>query len=310
MSGTFHKKSVWNVVCLFCGLFLIGLFLFIKFADSEAGNDIYTGIVLGAIISIFSLICLTFNRKAFVRIEDHRICAKYHWFGKLDYSIDEVDFALAQINTLSILLKNGKRHVIMGLTNPGDLCSAIRREVSSAEKEAPGALQKQLEDLKVKRKKELRYVLGGIGLMFAFIFMAVLLTGGRDPEVFRKLDWVIMAFMGLAELLSLAATFYAADRAGKLQLPMEQLYFRLRGAAIATQRIPSGTVLQVYTDPHYSGRLIVFGFPNDPSVYYCVQEFSGSFTLKNTYTSEIYPSLEDLPAEVTESLMDITAQAP
>ena len=70
--------------------------------------------------------------------------------------------------------------------------------------------------------------------MFAIILIAVLLTGGRDLDEFRKLDWIIPGIMGFIEIVTVVGLFYAAQQCGKLLLPIEQLRYRLRGAIIAT----------------------------------------------------------------------------
>lgn len=308
MKGTFIKKPFWSIWCLICGLFLIALFVFLKFADSESSNNVYAGIIFGAVISICSLISLTFNLKAFIRIEGNHIFAKYHWFGKLDCSIGDVAFALAQANTLTILLKNSKRHVIMGIENPWPLSSAIRSRIFFIEKAPTDALWQQLEALTAKRKQELFWVLGGVALMFVNLFIAVVLTGGKEMHAFCKLDWILFAIMSGIELLTLIGTFYAAQRCGKDLLPIEQLKYRLKGALIATQPLPSNNFKCVYTDENYTGRIVVCGFPNDPGVYYHVQEFTDHFTLETVHTSEIYESQEALPTEALESLIDISAQ--
>ena len=132
--------------------------------------------------------------------------------------------------------------------------------------------------------------------MFVNIFIAVALTGGRDMYDFSKLDWILFASMGVLELATVVLTFYFAKQCGKYLLPIEYLKFRLKSAYIASQPLPSGNAKRIYTDENHVGRIIVYGFPNDESVYCCVQEFIGNFELKITRISEIYAS-EDLLAE-------------
>lgn len=293
----FKKRSFWNYFCQFGGLFLIGLFIFISYKDQTATiGGILTGVIIGTIIFTLSTVFMFFNFKAYLSIEDGRIMGKYHWFGKIDCDISDVAFALPQINTLSILLKNGKRHVIMGIENPWPLATEIRRQTFALESEDPGPLHKKLEFEQTARKKKLFWVLGGIAMMFVNIFIAVALTGGRDMYDFSKLDWILFASMGVLELATVVLTFYFAKQCGKYLLPIEYLKFRLKSAYIASQPLPSGNAKRIYTDENHVGRIIVYGFPNDESVYCCVQEFIGNFELKTTRISEIYAS-EDLLAE-------------
>lgn len=143
--------------------------------------------------------------------------------------------------------------------------------------------------------------------MFANIFIAVALTGGKEMYEFGTLDWILFAAMGVVELVTVVATFYSAGKCGKHLLPIEHLKFRLKGAYIASQSLPSGNVKRIYTDENHTGRIVVYGFPNDESVYYCVQEFAGNFLLKTVHTSKIYEN-EDVLTEETDLHMfiDIT----
>jgi hypothetical protein len=221
------------------------------------------------------------NRGAYIHIEENTIKAKYHWFGKLDCAIDDVEFVLPQINTLTILLKNGKRHVIMGVENSWELGAAIRRLCFEIEKETTNSLRQKLSQAQATRKKELWWVIGGIIVMFVNIFIADFLTGGMDTNEFSQLDWILFATMGVIELLTLVGLFYVAERCGKHLLPIEQLKYRLRGAIIATHPLPANNVTAVYTDENHTGRIVVCGFPNDDSVYYCVQKIYSNFIYFN-----------------------------
>lgn len=90
-------------------------------------------------------------------------------------------------------------------------------------------------------------------------------------------------------------------------LPIEQLKYRLCGAIIATYPLPTNNTTAVYTDENHTGRIVVCGFPNDESVYYCVQEIVGNFELETVHTSEIYDSIDELPVDAFSALIDITA---
>ena len=268
MDGIFIRKktNIWLVLLLLCGIFFVILYVFLNMVDSEATSDLLAFLIMGIIFGLIAIPSMLLNRGAYIHIEGNTIKAKYHWFGKLDCSIDDIEFVSPQINTLTILLKSGKRHVIMGVENSWALGSAIRRQVFEIEKEAPDSLRQKLSLAQATRKKELWWVLGGIVLMFANIFIAVLLTGGRDLNEFSRLDWILFAAMGVIELLTLVGLFYVAQRCGKHLLPIEQLKYRLRGAVIATHPLPTNNITAVYTDENHTGRIVVCGFPNDDSV--------------------------------------------
>lgn len=143
--------------------------------------------------------------------------------------------------------------------------------------------------------------------MFANIIIAVLLTGGRDLHEFGKSDWTLFAMMGFAELATVIGLFFTAQRCGKHLHLIEQLKYRLRGAIIATHPLPTNNTVAIYTDENHTGRIVVCGFPNDESVYYCVQEIVGDFEIQTVHTSEIYSSTADLPIDGFSALINISS---
>lgn len=306
VKAIFKKKYFWNVLCLLCGLIIIGLFIFLGHKDREVTmGGMLSGITVGTVICALSIVCLLFNCKAYLYIEDGHIIGKYHWFGKIDCNFCDVEFALPQINTLTIQLKNGKRHVIMGMENAFVLCSVIRRNMNFDAAEQPDILIRKLNNQKSAKKKGLIFVCSGVALMFINIFVTVFLTGGRELYEFSKTDWLIMAFMGVVEIATIVATFYFAQKAGKNNLPIEQTKYTIQRTMIETGPLLPGNVIKVYADDDYSGRITLFGYPNEASVYYSVQTLHADYVLENVYTSEIYEDMEHIPYQL-ESLIDIT----
>ena len=53
-------------------------------------------------------------------------------------------------------------------------------------------------------------------------------------------------------------------------------------------------------------RIVICGYPNDESVYYCVQEFVGNYLLKTVDTFEIYENEDNLPDEALSTFIDIS----
>lgn len=310
MDGVFFlkKTNLWlALLLLLCGLFFVGLYVFLNIVDSEATSELRIFLIMGILCGVVAIPSVLLNHGAYIHVEENTITARYHLLGRLDCRIDDVEFVLPQINTLTILLKSGKRHAIIGVENSWALSSAIRRQNFEIEAEAPDAIRNKLAEVQATRKKELRWVLGGSALTFANIFVAILLTGGRDLPEFNKLDWTIFTVMGSVELATVIGLFYAAQRCGKHLLPIEQLKYRLRGAVIATYPLPTNNASAVYTDENYTGRIVVCGFPNDESVYYCVQEFVGDFELETIHTSEFFDSSDELPEDEFSALFDITS---
>lgn len=306
MEGVFiqrNKTNLW-IIILLCGAVFIARYFYLRVAEPAADKSLIylvIGILLCAVVTPFML----FNRGSYIRIDESTVKARYHFFGKLDCNIKDIEFVLPQVNTLSILLKNGKRHVIVGVINSWELSNHLRLQCFEIERELPDTIRQKLSLAQTARWREIRLALIGIVLMFAAITASVLLTGGRDTYDFTKTDHVVSAVMYCVGSISLIGTFLVAERAGKLLLPIEQLNYRLRGAVIVSSPLPTNNAIAAYTDWDHSGRVVLCGFPNDESVYYCLQKFTENFELETTYTSKIYSSRDKLPSE--EQLIDITA---
>ncbi len=309
MDGIFIRKktNIWPVLLLLCGISLVALYVFFDTADPETTGEQIVFLIVGILCVLAAILSAGMNHGAYIHIAENSIQAKYHWFGRLDCGIDAVEFVLPQINTLTVLLKNGKRRTIMGVENSWALASAIRRQKFEIEAEAPDPIRQQLAQAQDARKKELWRVFGIGALLFANIFIAVLLTGGREMYQFSQPDWILFSVMGLLELLTFIGLFCVAQRCGKYLLPIEQLKYRLRGAVIAAHPLPTNNTKAVYTDENYSGRIVVCGFPNDESVYYCVQEIVGDFQLETVHTSEVLAGTDKLPDGGFSKLIDITS---
>lgn len=302
-----RKMSIWLILLLLCGIFFIALYIFLNIVDPEATGELLTFLIIGILLSLVSVFSMLLNPGVSVCIEENTIKAREYGLGRLDCRFEDVAFVLPQINSLTVLLKSGRRYVIMGLENSWELGSAIRRQIFEMETETPDSIRQQLTRAQAAWKRSLWWVLGGCGMLFVNIFLAVLLTGGREMYDFGERDWILFGIMCAAELFTFLGLFCAAGRCAKQQLPIEQLNYRLRGAILGAHPLPAGQVQAVYTDEHYSGRIVVCGFPNDSSVYYCVQEFTGGLELETVYTSEIYESADQLPQGGFSVLMDITS---
>lgn len=307
MEGIFLRKK-FNI-CLFllflCGLFFIGLYIFLNIVDTEANSGLPTFLILGILICLFVILSWLLNFGAFIRIDNDSIKAKYHYFGKIDCKLTYVDFASARVNTLIIKLKNGKCHTIMGIKNSWELSSLIRRNVSFESTEQPERLIQKLNNLKLSKKKSLIYVCSGLALMFINIFATVFLTGEREMHEFSKFDWIIFTIMGVIEIVTVIATFYFAKKTGKNNIPIEQTKYAIQRTIIETKPLLSGFLIAVYADENYSARITVFGYPHQNAVYYTVEKFASDFTLLRVYSSEIYEDIEDVPHNL-DALIDIT----
>ena len=307
MEGMFFRKkfNIWLFLLFACGLFFIGLYIFLNIVDPKATSELLTFLIMGILIILVVIPSWLLNFGAFIHIDEDSIKAKYHWFGKIDCKLSDVTFAVARVNTLIIQLKDGKTHTIMGIENSLPLASIIRRNMSFEVTEQPETLNEKLNNLKANKKNGLIYVCSGVALMFVIIFITVFLTGEREMHEFSNIDWTIFAIMVATEIATAVATFYFAGKTGKNNIPIEKLQYEIQRRIIETQPLLPGFVIAVYTDENYTGRITLFGYPHDSAVYYSVQEFDSDYTLFRAYTSDVYDSQEELPAEF-ETLIDIT----
>ena len=294
------RNNVDGIVCFIGGLLLCGIFCFIEMSGVR-----FWGITVGVITCIGSITFHLFNHDAYLHIDDGHIKGKYHWFGKIDCATTDVAFGIPQINTLTILLKNGKRHVIMGIENSQLLAAEIRRQIFTVETDHPESLHRKIAVAQAAKKKKLIWVIVSFIMMFANIFLAVALTDGRDMHEFSNLDWFLFVAVGTIEIVTVVAMFIFADQCGKYQLPIVHLKHRLKGAYIASHPLPAGNIKRIYTDENNKGRIIVCGFPNDESVYCIIQQFVTPSQLETVHTTEIYEN-EDVFAEDLIGYIDIT----
>lgn len=307
MEGMFLRKkfNVWLFLLFLCGLAFIGMYIFLNIVDPTATSKLLTFLIVGIMICLVVIPSWLLNSGAFIHIDEDSIKAKYHWFGKIDCKLSDVVFAVARVNTLIIQLKDGKTHTIMGIENSWPLASIIRRNMSFEVTEQPETLNEKLNNLKANKKNGLIYVCSGVALMFVIIFITVFLTGEREIHEFSNIDWTIFAIMLATEIATAVATFYFAEKTGKNNIPIEKLQYEIQRRIIETQPLLPGFVIAVYTDENYTGRITLFGYPNVSAVYYSVQAFTSDYTLFRAYTSDVYDSQEELPANF-ETLIDIT----
>ena len=307
MEGMFLRKkfNVWLFLLFLCGLAFIGMYIFLNIVVPKATSELLTFLIVGVMICLVVIPSWLLNLGAYIHIDETSIKAKYHWFGKIDCKLSDVVFAVARVNTLIIQLKDGKTHTIMDIENSWPLASIIRRNMPFEVTEQPEILMEKLNNLKATKKNGLIYVCSGVALMLVIIFVTVFLTGEREMHEFSNIDWTIFTIMVAAEIATTVATFHFAKKTGQNNIPIEKLQYEIQRRIIETQPLLPGFVIAVYTDENYTGRITLFGYPNDSAVYYSVQEFASDYTLFRAYTSDVYGSQEELPADF-ETLIDIT----
>ncbi len=307
MEGIFIRKKFISPLGMMslCGIFLIGLYIFLSNVDSQAANGSLFFLLLGIIYCLAAIPPLTLNYGAYLHVSEESIKAKYHWFGKIDCKLSDVEFVFPQTNTLTIYLKNGKYYTVMGISNAWQIASFIRQHIFFEAKESAETLIEKRNKLKSSRKKDLIYTCICSVFMFVNIFITVFLTGERELHEFNKTDWIIMAFFIVIEIATLVAAFYFANKTGKKNIPLEKLNYEIQRTVIETETLPSGNMRKVFTDENYTYRITVFGYPNDNSVYYTVEELSPDYSLIEVAESEIFENFEQI-SDYFKSLIDIT----
>ena len=307
MEGFFLRKkfSFWLFILFICGLFFIGLYFFVGITDPTVNGEQITFLIMGILITLTVIWSWLFNFGAYVRVDDESIKAKYRWFGKIDCRLSDVDFAVARANTLIIRLKNGKTHTIVGIGNSWQVCSAILLRINLDTTEPIEVLTERLNRLKADKKKNTIFDWITVALFFVNIFATAFLTGERELNEFTNTDWIIMAVMGAIEIATVIAAFRFVRRAGKNNISMDKLQYEIRRRKIETIPLPPGNPIRVYADSNFLGRVIIYGYPNDNSVYYVLQEFAPNYDIANVYESEIYESIERL-SEDLKNFIDIT----
>ena len=302
VKAIFLKKYFASIFCLCCGLFLFVMFIL---CIINGVTDVIPGIIFASFCTIGGLISLFFNHKAELVIEDGHIKGKYHLFGKISCNVSDVEFALAQINVLTIQLKNGKVYRIFGVSNSWVLCSAIRRDIDYHLNESPETLIKKLNICKSDRKKDIVYVCIGIALMFVYIFATAILTEWKDLSEFNKNERLGFYIFCIAEAITFFVTMLIANKAGKKILSIEKTQYDVRKRIIETSALLLGNVIKIYSDEEYRIRVTLFGYPNSDSVYYTVESIGYDYLLNKVNESQILEDTKHLPEEF-ESLIDIS----
>lgn len=307
MEGIFLPKrfSPWNFLLLFSGLVFIGMFIYDSSVHPEASNGRFLFPIVGIFLCLTVLASWLLNRGAFLRIDGDSLKAKYHWFGRIDCKLSDVDFAFAQYGTLTVRLKDGKVHTVMGLQNAWELCLMLRRNLTLDAKADPKALRQKLDGFRTGYRKKLTVLVSCIAFMFLIIFVTVFLTDGREMTDFTQTDWIIFCGMCGFELAAVVVMFLFADKLGRSNVPKEKLEYCLRRSVVEATPLLPGNAVKVFTDENFTCRITVFGFPKDGAVYLTDEEMTSNYTLVKRSDSELFPSMDELP-DGLEGLVEIT----
>ena len=300
------KKTYSGILLILSGACLSGLFLFIRFVDSEATNSIYWGVGAGAVFVLLGIGAWIVEQGVNIMVIGNRVQARNQCLSKLDCDISEVETVVDGYMGIDILLKNGRNFSIMGVINAEIISEYIRSRITMDVGQSASILIGEIKQFQSKRKSSLFATVGALLMLFVNIFLLVAMTDARDLDQFTPSDWQKMLVMGILELITLSAAFWFAGRSGKYLHLIQRLKYRINRTLVETEPLPAGNAELVLTDEHYGGRIVVCGFPNDSSIYFTVQEVNGNYCLETIHTSAILEGYSDLPSEL-DDLMDITA---
>ena len=302
----FSQKSNLHLFTLLFGAGIIIPSIAARISGAEAENGLSLFIYVGLAFLILSLILSQFNRKAYLKICDGRIEGRFHYFGRINTPVSDIRFSYAQLNRLTLLLENGKRLAIMGISNSSFICNAIMQSIGHFTDEPPEKCKDRLMYLRAARKKHLIKCGTATAIMFINIFIAAILTGGRDFDEFGKLDILVMFVMGLAEAVTIFFASYHAQKSGKLILNIQNADYDLRRAVIKASPLLPGDPIAVYADAEFTSRITLFGYPDCTSVYFSEESFTPDRTLKKKYMSEIYEDTDPELSLLFDELIDIS----
>ena len=299
------KKTYSGILLILSGACLSGLFLFIRFVDSEATNSIYWGVGAGAVFVLLGIGAWIVEHSVNIMVIGNRVQARNQCLSKLDCDISEVETVVDGYMGIDILLKNGRNFSIMGVINAEIISEYIRSRITIDVGQSVSILIDEIKQFQSKRKSSLFAMVGALLMLFVNIFLLVAMTDARDLDQFTRSDWQKMLVMGILELITLSAAFWFAGRSGKYLHLIQRLKYRINRTLVETEPLPGGNAELVLTDDHYGGRIIVCGFPNDTGIYFTVQEVNGNYCLETIHTSRILEGYSDFPSEL-DDLLDIT----
>lgn len=296
MEGIFNKKYFWDIFFLFLGVSSIGLYLFIASADTQTAHE---SIVLIRLISLSILLCcisiidIYLKHNTYLRINDHHLSARYHFYKKIECDLSKIEFTSSAFGILTLYLKNGTSYTITGLENGHLISSFILKNINVAFDQPLDDLFIELSILKNKRKRILPYFFIIISLWILFFIIFISLTGDKEFYEFTKRDWTNVSIFGILIILNFLPFFYISILVGNTTRGIERLKYKIQWTAIRFTPLPDGNIIRIFADSAYSFRLCFIRVPDCKSFYYTLEKFDKSLSLIKIYISEVYKKKDD-----------------
>ena len=292
MYGVFIRKR-WGLcrwLLLGSGILLALLFSFLLFVDNAVSPENKAGcriiLVLSLAAVILSLISHRFNRGAFLHLGESRLTARFAWRTRLQCLYSDIAFCSCSGMTLTLRLKNGKRYTIPLLDNAAEICTELWKRIEPFRPELPDReeLSQTLARQKRQHRKWTVCAFGALLIAMIGVAASALLAGGNaDTHTDRGIAAAaICLFAGLC-----VAALLFAGKGGRWLADANETAMLLRECILKTAPLPPGNVWDVSFNNDFTGRTIIYGYPNSNSGYYVCQELDENWELTTTYTSEI-----------------------
>lgn len=308
MKKAYYKKTYyWYYLVLICGIVIIGEFLFLYSLDPTMDiESLGYGIGLGLFFALFSIIAIYVSSRQYFYVDHSHIRGRNCFFKKIDCDISEVDFVSAGLNSLALILKNGKMYYIGEVKNYREICYCIRQYIPFDEKNTLQYLEANLKSSKKKQRHLLCWLLLSFALMIALVAITVVLTGAREIYEFTLLDKRIFATFVVLEVIIICAIIYITSEIWKSNISVEKYKQLISRHIIVTKPILPGKVISVLCDYNYTMRFLIYENEISGMVYYIVQKLNKQSDLINVYQSEPVNSMNELTIneELTFDLTD------
>ena len=261
MQAVFKKMSrITFIIFLILDLIWLGLCVFFMVEKNmTAAGDIFAFSFVTIIFFSFTIIPFLYNHKAYLYINDNKIVGKFGFFKRLECNISEVTFVLAQNDTINIVLKD-RKYYIMGIKNAYAISAFIQQKMPfspcKVTNEAVENIKKRVKD----RRKNIIFVICGIGLSFAWLFITIFLTGARDLPEFSRVDWIIFSIMCILEIPTIIAMFIFAIKSRKGNIGFEKQIYDVKRSVLETAPLlwGPGDLRAVLVDILCSKRITVY----------------------------------------------------
>ena len=318
MEGVFHRpkrKFIWSLILPIpgAGFVIFGVLGLLKWKP-EGADDRFALVFIGCFgavcIILWLLFCLFPYGKGEFSVNEEHFHIDAGLFSKLDCDLSEVSGATAYASgMLTIRLRNGKNVSVLWLQNQWELAKYINKQLTEnhrfKDKTPVSELRVELSERILARKKKLVIVFIGIALMFVYIILCIILTGGKDLSDFTETDELYFKVFIILEVANFILTMIFANKTGLMANEITVLRERISENTIASKDYPPGIVYRVFATGDLSERITVMKIPGSEKVYYVRESIRPGGEIVAVEDSSIYPSFEELLPEL-DGYIEIT----